>query len=87
MTKGPVIARARQKLAAIVRGLEQRARIRLTRRAKPAAAVSSSRVFKPAMASRGRFWDAYEKFRKTTDLPRLDIDPAIFEDASDRAYE
>jgi prevent-host-death family protein len=85
MTKRYTIAEARQNLAAVVHELERRTRIELTRRGKPVAVMLSMREFERMSTPHSRFWDAYEVFRETTNLPQLGIDPAVFDGARDRS--
>ena len=85
MTKRYTIAEARQNLAAVVHELERRSRVELTRRGKPVAVMLSMREFERVSAPRRRFWDAYEAFRQTSNLPQLGIDPTVFEGVRDRS--
>ncbi len=85
MTKRYSIAEARQNLSAVVHELERRARIELTRRGSPVAVMLSMREFERVSAPRGRFWDAYEAFRETVNLPQLGIDPTVFDGVRDRS--
>lgn len=84
MTKRYSIAEARQNLAAVVHELDRRARIELTRRGKPVAVILSMREFERVSAPRGRFWDAYKSFCEAVNLPKLGIDPTVFEGVRDR---
>jgi len=45
----------------------------------------SMREYERVSAPRGRFWDAYEAFRQTANLPQLGIDPTVFEGVRDRS--
>ncbi|CAN5713078.1 hypothetical protein BH18ACT11_BH18ACT11_18320 [soil metagenome] len=77
------IAEARHDLAALVHELEGRDFIELTRRGEPVAVMLSLREYRRLAAGRDRFWDAYGAFRETVDLPRLDIEPELFEGVRD----
>ena len=85
MTKRYSIAEARQNLSAVVHELERRARIELTRRGRPVAVMLSMREFERVSEPRKRFWDAYEAFRQTANLPQLGIDPTVFDGVRDRS--
>jgi len=77
------IAEARHNLAALVHELERKAFIELTRRGEPVAVLLSIREFRRLTANRGKFWEAYEAFRKAVDLPKLNIQPALFDGLRD----
>lgn len=83
MSKRYTIAEARHNLAAIVHELERRARVELTRRGEPVAVLLSMREYRRLMTPTGRFWEAYEAFRKTVDLRQLNIEPTLFEGLRD----
>ena len=85
MTKRYSIAEARHNLSAVVHELEWRARIELTRRGRPVAVMVSMREFERVSAPRGRFWDTYEAFRQTANLPELGIDPIGVDGVRDRS--
>jgi len=79
------IAEARNNLAALVHELERKVRIELTRRGEPVAVLLSIREYQRLTAEKGGFWQAYESFRHTVDLPRLKIEPEVFEGVRDRS--
>jgi prevent-host-death family protein len=77
------IAEARHDLAAIVHELEGRDLIELTRRGEPVAVMLSLREYRRLTAGRDGFWDAYRAFREAVDLPKLGIEPEVFEGVRD----
>ncbi len=85
MPKQYSIAEARHNLAAIIHELERKAMIELTRRGEPVAVLLSFREYRRLTANRNKFWEAYTEFRKTIDLPRLNIEPALFDGVRDAA--
>jgi prevent-host-death family protein len=85
MPKRYSIAEARHNLAALVHELERKTRIELTRRGEPVAVLLSVREYQRLTAKKGSFWQAYESFRRAVDLPRLKIDPNVFEGVRDQS--
>ena len=83
MSRRYSIAEARHDLAAIVHELESRDHIELTRWGEPEAVMLSLGEYRRLAAGREKFWDAYRRFRETTDLPRLGIEPEVFDGVSD----
>ena len=79
------IAEARHNLAALVHELERKARIELTRRGEPVAVLLSMREYQRLVTEKRGFWQAYESFRSTVDLPKLQIEPEVFDGARDRS--
>jgi prevent-host-death family protein len=77
------IAEARDQFTAIVRDLETRPSIRLTRRGKPVAVLLSIEEYERLAAGRTRFWENYQAFLAANDLDQLDIEPATFEGLRD----
>lgn len=77
------IAEARHNLAAIIHELERKAVVELTRRGEPVAVLLSFREYRRLTTPRGQFWEAYQEFCKTFDLPKLNIEPALFEGVRD----
>jgi len=78
MAKKYSIAQARHNLAAIVHDLEQTPKIELTRRGQPVAVLLSIQEYERLTSDKSSFWEAYTTFRKTTNLPALNIEPDIF---------
>ncbi len=78
MSKRYSIAEARHNLAAIIHELERKTAVELTRRGEPVAVLLSFREYRRLTASRGKFWESYEKFRKTVELSKLNIGPDVF---------
>jgi len=85
MAKRYSIAEARQNLAALVHELERKARIELTRRGEPVAVLLSMREYQRLVTDKHGFWQAYESFRSTVDLPKLQIEPEVFDGVRDRS--
>ncbi len=85
MAKRYSIAEARHNLAALVHELERKARIELTRRGEPVAVLLSIREYHRLTAEKRGFWQAYESFRRAVDLPRLQIEPDVFDGVRDRS--
>ena len=79
------IAEARQKLAAIVHELEQKAMVEITRRGEPVAVLLSMQEYRRLRSPNAQFWEAYEAFRRQVNLPRLNLEPSIFEGLRDRS--
>lgn len=84
MPKSFSIAEARHDLAALVHQLEHQSRIELTRRGKPVAVLLSLPEYNRLTTKAQSFWTAYSAFAATVDLPRLKIDPQVFEAVRDR---
>lgn len=85
MDKSFSIAEARHNLAALVHELERHPLIQLTRRGKPVAVLLSVREYHRLAKNPGQFWEAYETFRNSLDLTKLDIEPSAFEGARDKS--
>ena len=79
------IAEARHDLAAVVHQLERQPGIQLTRRGKPVAMLLSLREYHRLTAQTQGFWAAYSAFAEAVDLPRLKIEPHVFEAVRDRS--
>ncbi|MCC6189368.1 MAG: type II toxin-antitoxin system Phd/YefM family antitoxin [Anaerolineales bacterium] len=79
------IAEARHNLAALVHELEQQELIELTRRGEPVAMLVSMRAYRRLTEPRGDFWNAYERFRRSHRLSKLNIQPEVFADVRDRS--
>jgi prevent-host-death family protein len=85
MTKRYSIAQARDNLAALVHELERRSTIELTRRGQPVAVLLSMREYRRLAAPKEGFWKAYEAFRASIDLERLNITPEVLGGVRDRS--
>jgi prevent-host-death family protein len=78
MLKEYSIAKARDHFTALVRDVERKAVIKLTRRGKPVAVLLSVQEYERLAANRPGFWEAYTRFRDKHNLAVLDIQPEIF---------
>lgn len=83
MSRRYSIAEARHGLAAIVHELEGGGHVELTRRGEPVAVMLSLGEYRRLAEGGGKFWDAYRAFREAADLPRLGIEPEVFEGVRD----
>ena len=63
--------------------LEGRDLIELTRRGEPVAVMLSLGEYRRLTAGRDGFWDAYQAFRESVDLPGLGIEPEVFKGVRD----
>jgi prevent-host-death family protein len=82
MTRDLSIAHARNRLAALVREVEQGQLVRLTRRGQPVAVLLSLREYERLGPRRPDLWMAIEAFRRQRDLRHLDVDE-IFDGVRD----
>ena len=57
----------------------------VTRRGKPVAMLLSLREYHRLTAQTQGFWAAYSAFAEAVDLPRLKIEPHVFEAVRDRS--
>jgi antitoxin Phd len=78
------IAEARHDLAALVRKLEEKRQIHITRRGKTVAVLLSIQEYQRLTAERRGFWEAYDKFRGVVNLEELQIDVKIFNGSRSR---
>jgi prevent-host-death family protein len=78
------IAEARHDLAALVRRLENARHIQITRRGKTVAVLVSIQEYERLTAERVGLWEAYTRFRETTNLAELQIDGTIFDEVRGR---
>jgi len=85
MTAQYSIAEARNHFAAIVHDLKTHRLVQLTRRGKPVAVLLAIEEYERLAAGRIGFWESYEAYRRTVDLPQLDIEPTLFEGLRDRS--
>jgi prevent-host-death family protein len=72
------LAEAKNRLTAIVRDVENRALVELTRRGKPVAVILSIEEYRQLTEGSRSFIDAYEQFRQTFDLEALGLGPELF---------
>jgi prevent-host-death family protein len=77
------IAEAKTHLTSIVRDVEKRSPVELTRRGKPVAVIVSIDEYRRLTTPGGSFWDALEKFRAENDLAGLGLGPELFDDIRD----
>jgi len=78
------IAEARHDLAALVRKLEDKGQIQITRRGKIVAMLLSIREYQRLTAERRGFWEAYTDFCSAVNPAKLQIDVEIFNNARSR---
>jgi antitoxin Phd len=78
------IAEARHDLAALVRKLEEKRQIQITRRGKTVAMLLSIQEYQRLTAERKGFWNAYMEYRSAVNLSALQIDVEIFNNARSR---
>jgi prevent-host-death family protein len=83
MSKRYSIAEARHNLAAIVHEAESASPIELTRRGAPVAVLLSLAEYRRLAGKTISYWEAYTRFRESTDLTELDIEPGLFEGLRD----
>lgn len=77
------IAGLRSRLARAVRQAEAGQTVEITRRGKPVAVLVGRDDFE-RLREGGDYWERYVRFRKTTDLAGLGIDPdEVFGDLRD----
>jgi prevent-host-death family protein len=79
------IAEARRNLVAVVRELDKKDAIEITRRGEPVAVLLSMGAYRRLTAPTANFWDAYQAFRQAVPLSKLDIQPEVFEGVRDRS--
>ncbi len=85
MPKQYSIAEARDHFTTIVRDVEQKSAIEVTRRGKPVAVLLSIQEYKRLSISKGGFWKAFTAFRNRVNLQELDIEPAILTGLRDQS--
>ena len=85
MIKEYSIAEARNQFAAIVHDLETIPIVQLTRRGKPVAVLLAIQEYDRLTTGKVSFWEGYEVFRDTVNLPMLDIQPVVFEGLRDNS--
>ncbi len=84
MFKSYSISEAQRNLIQLVQQLEVHAQIELTYQGQPVAMLLSLAEYNYLMAKAQNFWDAYTAFAAIVDLPRLKLDPQVFETVRDR---
>jgi prevent-host-death family protein len=77
------IAEARNHFAEIVHDLKHVSRDEVTRRGQPVAILISVEEFELLRAGSITFTSAYEAFRNTFDLAKVEIEPEVFKDLHD----
>lgn len=85
MLKEYSIAEVRNRLTALIREVEQKSPIKLTRRGKPVAVLISIQEYERLAAGNRQFWEAYTTFREEYDLGALNIQPTDFAGIRDRS--
>jgi prevent-host-death family protein len=85
MPKSCSISQAQHNLTRLLQQLEHHSRIELTHRGKPVAMLLSLAEVNRLSAKAQNFWAAYSAFAAAVDLPRLKIDPQVFEAVRDQA--
>lgn len=83
MPKQLSIAEARNRFANVVHETERSGPVEVTRRGQPVAVILSIKDYRRLSAKKRGFWEAYEKLHNDPTLPKVDIDPAIFEGLRD----
>ena len=77
------ITTARNKLSALVRDLNDRNYIELTRHGQPVAVMLSMSAYRYWNSPKVDFWDAYQRFRQSHSLEQLNTEPDVFRDVRD----
>jgi prevent-host-death family protein len=77
------IAQARDHLPGLVRDVERGSTVELTRRGKPVAVLLSVRDYRRLSGSSTSFWEAFDEFRRSTNLEGLGIERSAFEGLRD----
>ena len=67
------IAEARDKFTRLVRRVEEKAPVELTRRGKTVAVLMSIEEYRRLQAQQRGFWDAYQTFRAEVDLKEAGV--------------
>ncbi len=73
------ITEARSHFAAIVYNLKPAHPVQIIRHGRVVAILMSVEEYERRTSTTTDFWNAYERFRATVDLPSLQIEPDIFE--------
>jgi prevent-host-death family protein len=83
MTHKYSMTRARHNLSGLIRDLERKGHIELTRHGKPVAVMLSILANRHLQARRSNFWGANQALRGSHSLADLDIHPEIFQGVRD----
>jgi len=78
------IAEARNKLPAILHGVEEGPEVELTRHGRPVAVIMSIRKYQRLAQPNGGFWDALTAFRRSRKDGAHWLDEADFDGLRDR---
>jgi prevent-host-death family protein len=73
------IAEARNRFAQVVHDTERTGPVEVMRRGQPVAVILSIKDYRRLTVKKGGFWQAYERLHRDPTLPKVDVDPAIFE--------
>ncbi len=76
------IEEARANLDGVVQEAEEGIQVELTREGEPVAVLVGMEDFERLSKKKPGFWEAYQEFRRTTDLSEIDPDE-IFRDVRD----
>src|SRR5260370_39184863 len=79
------IAKARDRLPALVHQAEAGNPIELTRRGVPVAIIVGLQDYQRLARRQSTFWSAYEQFRLSAKLAQLNIGAGVFEGVRDRS--
>jgi prevent-host-death family protein len=79
------IAEARDKFTKLVRRVEEKAPVEITRRGKTVAVLMSVEEYQRLQARQRGFWEAYEAFRDAVDLEALGVGKEDFDGLRDRS--
>lgn len=85
MSKQYSIAEARDHLPAILRDVERGSTVEVTRRGRPVAVILSMQDYRRLSSSKKTFSQAFEEFRRSADLEKLDIGPEYFDALRDKS--
>jgi prevent-host-death family protein len=86
MTSSYSIAEAKNRLPELVREVENKGAVQITRRGIPVVVVLSIHEYEQTKKNEFDFWEAYLAFRKEHRLDEIDLDPdTIFADVRDRS--
>jgi prevent-host-death family protein len=77
------LAEARDQLTAIVRDVETKSGVELTRRGRPVAVILSIDEYRRLVAPEKSFTAAYRRFRQQVDLEAMALEPEFFEGLRD----
>ena len=83
MSKTYSITEARNDLATLVHELARYPQIELIQRGQRVAVLLSAHEYERLQHTRTGFWDAYTHFCATVELPRIPIEPSVFQGLRD----